>query len=171
MTTKLVKTLENIATYVNKSNTDSMYFHIDNIIVRLSNHHSSTSDFDLAVYKIGSKYLCIPNKCTYKKLFTCTNVQQVVDVVYLISKAKELYTPATSMVKDNLLIESLKEKNIKMAPKIITTMRSLTEESVNVIMKYVNSNKVSNDTLLSHVVTLAGYSLKEQVRVVNKWLS
>ena len=58
-----------------------------------------------------------------------------------------------------------------MAPKIITTLRSLTEESVNVIMKYVNSNKVSNDTLLSHVVTLAGYSLKEQVRVVNKWLS
>ena len=74
------------------------------------------------------------------------------------------------MVKDNVLIESLKNKNIKISPKIITTLRSLTEESINVIMKYVNRNKVSKDTLLSHVVTLAGYSLEEQVRVVNKWL-
>lgn len=93
MTNYLIKVLTKYASKTDSAETtNSHYFWIDGIKIRVSDHQVDT-DHDLAIYATRAGYICIPNNVNFRKVWTCTNTRQVLGVIQGMVFAKTLYCP------------------------------------------------------------------------------
>jgi hypothetical protein len=89
---RLENTLKKLSNKIATSYT-STYYTIDNIIVRVSDHYGTTSDFDLTIYYENGIYVCIPGKVLYRKIFIVTNIKSVLEIIDKIKFHKVVSNP------------------------------------------------------------------------------
>lgn len=157
MTKYLIETLTKHATnvtYANSSN--SIYFTIDGIKVRVSDHHTTSTKYDLAVYSVNNSYVCIPNNCPFKELIPCTKVTQVLKTIEQFAFAKRLYAPPVSLLEtdlDNVKRVRRVGLSFKDGSKIAIKLSSLTSEWVDAIEEYCTTSSETHAIKLSRIGT------------------
>ena len=93
MTNYLIKVLTKYASKTDSAETtNSHYFWIDGIKIRVSDHQVDT-DHDLAIYPAVKGYVCIPNDVKFRKVWVCSNIRQVLGVIQGMVFARTLYSP------------------------------------------------------------------------------
>lgn len=181
MTKYLIETLTKHATDIDfAQGTNSVYFIINNLKVRVSDHHSDNSDCDLVIYQVIKEYIVIPSNVPVRKLYPCSNIQQVIDTIIFLSKAFELQF----LTKTNYdlmtaapitIIDKLKGLGIAYSSESNwEAIRKCSEEGQQVILDYVVKAKASCKkvhTLSARVHSLAVCELSELKRIANKWIT
>lgn len=150
----LIDILTKQATSVIKSQTtNSMYFMINGLKVRISDHYSDNSDYDLAIIKVIDRYLCIPNKVMFREHYPCSNVKQILDYIRTVSHSKRLNTPANQKIKQehNVLRLKVLGINIKSNSPFEHKVLSLPETWIEVIEDYYNRSLESHQTKQSRI--------------------
>ena len=157
MTKYLIETLtKNASDVCYAQTTNSIYFIIEGIKVRVSDHHTVSTDYDLAVYSVNNSYLCIPNNCPFKQLIPCTKVSQILNVVKQVAFAKRLYTPATEacfIAEATNNVKRLRKLGVhmKQGSKFEAKVSSLNTEWVDIIEEYWKQSSESDTTKTSRV--------------------
>ena len=155
MTKYLIETLTKHATnvtYANSSN--SIYFTIDGIKVRVSDHHTTSTKYDLAVYSVNNSYVCIPNNCPFKELIPCTKVTQVLKTIEQFAFAKRLYAPSVSLIEtdlDNIKRVRRVGLSFKDGSKIAVKLSSITSEWIVAIEEYCKTSSEAHAVKLSRI--------------------
>lgn len=88
LTLELKKISSNV---IYATSTNSTYFIINNIKIRLSNHFSTNSDADLLIFHIHNSYTIIPMKVVNKQVLNFTNIRQVIEFIHHFAKISILY--------------------------------------------------------------------------------
>lgn len=162
MTKYLIETLTKHATNVTYAvSSNSVYFIIDGIKVRVSDHHTTSTKYDLAVYSVNNSYVCIPNNCPFKELIPCTKVTQVLKTIEQFAFAKRLYTPPVSLLEtdlDNVKRVRRAGLSFKNGSKIAIKLSSLTSEWIDVIEEYCKLSSEAHNLKLSRIGTFVNAS-------------
>lgn len=157
MTKYLIETLTKHATNVTYAqSSNSIYFTIDGIKVRVSDHHTTSTKYDLAVYSVNNSYLCIPNNCPFKELIPCTKVTQVLKIIEQFAFAKRLYAPSASSIEtdlDNIKRVRRVGLSFKDGSKIAIKLSSVPSEWIDVIEEYCTTSSEAHYIKLSRIGT------------------
>lgn len=166
MTKYLIETLTKHATNVTYTqSSNSVYFTIDGIKIRVSDHHTTSTKYDLAVYSVNNSYVCIPNNCPFKELIPCTKVTQILEIIKQFAFAKRLYAPPVSSLEidlDNVKRIRRAGLSFKDGSKIAIKLSSVTSEWVDVIEEYCKISSEAHCTKLSRVGTFLNVSKNAQ---------
>jgi hypothetical protein len=162
MTKYLIETLTKHATNVTyATSSNSIYFTIDGIKVRVSDHHTTSTKYDLAVYSVNNSYVCIPNNCPFKELIPCTKVTQVLKTIEQFAFAKRLYAPSASLIETDLdNIKRIRRAGLsfKDKSKIAIKLSSMPSEWVDVIEEYCKTSSEAHHIKLSRIGTFSAVS-------------
>lgn len=157
MTKYLIETLTKHATNVTYAiSSNSVYFIISGIKVRVSDHHTTSTKYDLAVYSVNNSYVCIPNNCPFKELIPCTKVIQVLKTIEQFAFAKRLYAPPVSLLEtdlDNVKRVRRAGLSFKDSSKIAIKLSSLTSEWIDAIEEYCAASSETHAIKLSRIGT------------------
>jgi hypothetical protein len=162
MTKYLIETLTKHATNVTyATSSNSIYFTIDGIKVRVSDHHTTSTKYDLAVYSVNNSYVCIPNNCPFKELIPCTKVTQVLKTIEQFAFAKRLYAPSVSLIEtdlDNVKRVRRVGLSFKDGSKIAVRLSSVTSEWIDAIEEYCKTSSEKHAIKLSRIGTYLSMS-------------
>lgn len=162
MTKYLIETLTKHATnVVYATSSNSIYFTINGIKVRVSDHHTTSTKYDLAVYSVNNNYLCIPNNCPFKELISCTKITQVLKTIEQFAFAKRLYSPDVSLIEtdlDNIKRVRRAGLSFKDGSKIAIKLSSVSSEWIDAIEEYCTASSEAHDTKLSRIGTYLSIS-------------
>ena len=88
----LYRALTKRSSYVQESkSTDSTYFHIDNIVARVSDHTSERDSYDLAIIRSVQGYVLIPKIGQFKQIQVVRNVPSVIKYIDHFSYFKNIF--------------------------------------------------------------------------------
>lgn len=161
MTKYLIETLtKHSSKVIHSQTTNSVYFIIEGIKVRVSDHHTVSTEYDLAVYSVNGSYLCIPANVPFKQLFPCTKVAQVLEVIKQIAFAKRLYvfTPKQEVQTETPTIDvfhRLRKLGLQFKDKsvIATQISALTTDWIEIIEDYWNQSSEKHQVKQSRIST------------------
>ncbi len=162
MTKYLIETLTKHATNVTYAkSSNSIYFTIDDVKVRVSDHHTTSTKYDLTVYSVNNSYVCIPNNCPFKELIPCTKVTQVLKTIEQFAFAKRLYAPSVSLIEtdlDNIKRVRRVGLSFKDGSKIAVKLSSMTSEWIDAIEEYCTASSEAHAIKLSRIGTFLSVS-------------
>jgi hypothetical protein len=162
MTKYLIETLTKHATNVTYAqSSNSIYFTINGIKVRVSDHHTTSTKYDLAVYSVNNSYVCIPNNCPFKELIPCTKVTQVLNIIGQFAFAKRLYAPSASLIEtdiDNINRVRRAGLSFKDKSKIAIKLSFISSEWINIIEEYCKTSSEAHSIKLSRIGTYLSVS-------------
>jgi hypothetical protein len=136
-----------------------VYFIIEGIKVRVSDHHTVSTEYDLAVYSVNGSYLCIPANVPFKQLFPCSKVVQVLEVIKQVAFAKRLYvfTPEEEIQTEALsdTFHRLRKLGLQFKDKsvIATQISALSTDWIEVIEDYWNQSSEKHQVKQSRIST------------------
>jgi hypothetical protein len=160
MTKHLIETLtKHSSKVIHSQTTNSVYFIIEGIKVRVSDHHTASTEYDLAVYSVNGSYLCIPANVPFKQLFPCSKVVQVLEIIKQIAFAKRLYvfTPEEETQTESLseVFTRLRKLGLQFKDKsvIATQISALATDWIEVIEDYWNQSSEKHQVKQSRIST------------------
>lgn len=141
MNNYLIKVLTKHASKTEESSvTHSNYFWINGIKIRVSDHHTSSEGYDLAIYSTNPGYVCIPSQVPCKKVIACSSMKQVMGVVHGLVFAKSLYlpTPKDNPNEDKFILE-LNKLGCFFKDRTKEYLKTFDEELQELILLYLSS--------------------------------
>jgi hypothetical protein len=92
MDSLLIRRLSAVADKVIESKTsNSTYFHISGVIIRLSDHYCKVSDGDLSIFHQDTSYVLIPMSVSYQEVQFFTSVEELIGFINGFIKYHKFY--------------------------------------------------------------------------------
>ena len=175
MRKKLIETLTKYATLVEEAQTtNSVYFTMLNgIKVRVSDHHSTHPDCDLAidVPENAITYTIFPVKALAKFTYQTIDVESIYSYISYFAMIAPCFKSAQGSKKKKQKVAEVKETpNVEISEKMMQKVRALPEgEKKEIIFSFIQHCDVPNKGIKVGTLVYYNSTMDKMRKLISKW--